>query len=110
MLYILLTMELPRNKVNEAWTIYQEKLLKWDKECVERFGGKYIGYFNTEYGMTGEISFLVAYPSLEAREKVVELYEQYKDEMIKKASEEFRTYTPKATVKVMRPLPMSPLQ
>ena len=110
MVYLLLTMELPRNKVKEAWNIYESKVLKFDKEGVEKVGGKYIGYWYTEYGRTGEINFMVAYPSLDIREKFIETFWDVQDEELKKGLAEWAAYVPYATVKVMRALPRSPLQ
>lgn len=109
MVYLQLTMEVARNKVQEAWQCYRNKVLTWDKESVEQVGGKYLGYWYTEYGRTGEITILVAYPNLEAREKVLEAVWQVKDEELKKGLAEWAAYVPTATVKVLRPLPMSPL-
>ena len=110
MVYLQLTMELPRNKVREAWQFYKNKIQKFDKECVEKVGGKYIGYWATEYGKIGEITVLVAYNNLEDRERLLELFFEHKDEKFQKDLEEWLSYTPTATVKVMRPLPGSPLQ
>ncbi len=110
MVYIQITVDLPRNKVNEAWQLYQSKVMTWDKECVKKVGGKYIGHWYTEYGKTGEITFLVAYPNLEAREELLKLFWEAGDEEIKKGIEEWLSYVPYATVKVMRPLPGLPLE
>lgn len=110
MVYLLLTMELPRNKVKEAWKVYQDKVLKFDKESVEKVGGKYIGYWCTEYGKIGEINFMVAYPSLDVREEFMEKFWEVQTEELKKGLAEWVAYVPHATVKVMRPLPGSPLQ
>lgn len=110
MVYLQVIAELPRNKVQEAWQLYQNKVMKWDKECVEKVGGKYLAYWYTEYGRIGEITFLVAYPNLEARERVLTSFIEHADADIKKGIEEWMAYTPHATVKVMRPLPQSPLQ
>ncbi len=110
MVYMQVTMDLPRNKVNEAWQLYQSKVHEWDKGCVERVGGKYIGYWCTEYGKTGEITFLLTYPDLEAREKFLKLFWEGGDEELKKGIKEWAAYVPYSTVKVMRPLPGSPLE
>ena len=103
MVYVQLTFELPRNKVREAWQVYQDKLMQYDKKCMEKVGAKFIGYWYTEYGRLGEITILAAYPSLDVREKVLEMFSQAE------GVAEWMAYTPTATVKVLRPLPSSPL-
>ena len=72
-------------------------------------GGKYIGYWYTEYGKVGEINILAAYPNLDAREKVLRLFWQSQDEEFQKRLAEWVAYVTTATVKVMRPLTGSPL-
>ncbi len=107
MVYVQMTMEIPRNKIQEAWQIYQEKIMEWDKKLMENVGGKHIGYWYTEYGKTGEITLLLAYPSLDVREKVLEAMREVQDEEVRKGLAEWMTYVPNATVKVLRPLPSS---
>ena len=109
MVYVELILELPRNKVREAWQVYQDKVMQYDKECVEKVGGRFVGYWYTEYGRLGEITILHAYPSLDAREEVLEMIWQSQDEEFRKGLAEWAAYVPMATAKVLRPLPSSPL-
>jgi len=109
MVYLELTMGLPRNKVKEAWQCYQ-KVMEHDKEVVEKVGGKYIGYWSTEYGKIGEITIMVAYPNLEVREKALQAFWQVEDATLAEGVAQWAGYTPQATVRVLRPLPGSPLQ
>ena len=110
MVYLHLCVETPRGKLREIWDHYQKHVMKIDRETVEKVGGKYIGYFYTEYGNMNEINFLVAYPNLEARQKMLELYHAYEDEEFQKQLAKWYDYSPKVTVKVMRPLAESALQ
>ena len=109
MVYVQLTLEVPRHKVREAWEFYQNKVMQFDKDCVEKVGGRYIGYFYTEIGRIGEIIIMVAFPSLDARAKALESFWEAQDEEHKKIAAEWGTWAPYATVKAMRPLPGSPL-
>ena len=108
MVYVEFTMEVARNKVQEALRCYQDKFLPWDKENVEKVGGKLIGYWYTEYGKTGEIIMMIAYPTLDAREKLLQAL--WQDEELQKELADWFGYTPTATVRVLRPAPFSPLQ
>ena len=108
MVYVELTMEVARNKVQEALQCYQSKILPWDKENVEKVGGKLIGYWYTEYGKTGEITMMVAYPNLDAREKVLQAFWQNTE--LQKGLADWFGYTPRATVRVLRPAAFSPLE
>lgn len=110
MVYLQITAEVPRGKVQEIWAYYRDKIMKYDSECVEKVGGKYIGYWHTEYGREGEITIMVAYKNIEDREKLLELMFGTKDEKFHKEYEVWAAYTPYRTVKVMRPFPESPLQ
>lgn len=110
MVYLQITAEVPRGKVQEIWAYYRDKIMKYDRECVEKVGGKYIGYWHTEYGREGEITIIVAYKNIEDREKLLELMFGTKDEKFHKEYEVWAAYTPYRTVKVMRPFPESPLQ
>lgn len=110
MVYVQVKMGVARNKIKEAWQVYQSRVMEWDKSCVKRVGGKYIGYWYTEYGNTGEITFLVCYPDLGAREKLLELFWETGDEEIKEGIAEWLSYVPHASVKVLRALPGSPLE
>lgn len=110
MVYLQITAEVPRGKVQEIWGYYRDKIMKYDKECVEKVGGKYIGYWHTEYGREGEITIMVAYKNIEDREKLLDLMFGTKDKKFHKEYEVWAAYTPYRTVKVMRPFPESPLQ
>ena len=110
MVYVRVKMSVVRNKVKEAWAIYQSKVMAWDKSCVEKVGGKYIGYWYTEYGDNGEITFLVRYPDLNAREEMAKIFWESGDEKVRQGIEEWLTYVPKANVKVLKSLPGSPLE
>jgi len=110
MVYIQITAEVPRGKVEEAWNYYKTKIMKFDKECVEKVGGKYIGYWYTEIGNEGEITIMVAYNSLGDREKLLDLMFGTKDEKFLKDYEVWAAYTPIRNIKVMRPFPESPLE
>ena len=61
MVYLQLTAQVPRGKVKEIWAYYRDKIMAYDKSCVEKVGGKYIGYWHTEYPTEGEITIMVAY-------------------------------------------------
>ncbi len=110
MVYVQFIAQFPPNKVPETWQLYEDKVMKWDKQCVEKEGGKYIAYWYTEYGSMGEVTFLVAYPNLEARERVLTSFIEDADAETRKAIEEWMAYISHVTVKVMRPLSQSPLQ
>ncbi len=110
MVYLEIVTEIPRGKVQEAWDYYKSKIMKFDKESVEKVGGKYIGYWYTEYGKEGEITVLVAYKNLEDREKLLDLMFNQWGKQFLKDYETWAAYTPIRTVKVLRPFPESPLQ
>ncbi|MBC7804219.1 MAG: hypothetical protein H7Y16_10115 [Candidatus Parcubacteria bacterium] len=110
MVYLQLTAEVPRGKVQEIWAYYRDKIMAYDKACVEKVGGKYIGYWQTEYPTEGEITIMVAYEKIEDREKLMKLMFGTKDEKFHKEYEVWAAYTPRRTVKVMHPFPESPLR
>lgn len=110
MVYVRVKMSVARNKVKEAWEVYRNKVMKWDRACVQQVGGEYIGHWYTEYGDTGEIVFLVRYPDLAARDEMSKLFWEGGDVAVKKGLDEWLAYVPQANVKVMKSLPGSPLE
>ena len=107
MVYVELTFVVPRDKVQEALDGYQ-RILPWDKECFEKVGGKLIGCWYTRYGRLGEITTMLAYPNLDAREKAIQMF----TEGAKRHKEvtDWWALTPSVTVRVLLPATYSPLQ
>lgn len=69
MMYVEIRIKLPRHRVPEALDAWAETGAKWDEDNMHKVGGKVIGCWSTQYGSkTGEITFLMAYPTLEARD------------------------------------------
>ena len=110
MVYLQVIAQVPRGKVQEIWAYYRDKIMAYDRQCVEKVGGKYIGYWHTEYPTEGEITIMVAYPKLDDRERLMELMFGNMEEKFRKEYEVWANYTPHRTVKVMRPFPESPLK
>jgi len=109
MIYVQLTLEVPRGKVQEALRSFQTKGLNTEKKNLESVGAKLVGCWYTKFGRVGEITMLFAYPSLEAREKVVKAASR--DAEFKKWSEEeWYEYTRFGDMKVLVPANFSPLQ
>ena len=106
MVYFEFTMEVARGKVQEALQYLQDELWLWNKENTEKAGGKIIGVWYTEYGRTGEIVEIVAYPSLDAREKFLQAREAEGAQRLAK----WHDYTPTVTTRILRPAAFSPLQ
>ncbi len=108
MVYVELMFEVPRTKVQQALQSFKNTALRWDKEYTEKLGGKLIGCWYTAYGKVGEITLMVAYPTLESREQVLQAFQQ--DAAAQQEAAEWFAYSPNATIRVLRPAFFSPLQ
>ena len=87
---------------------YQDNIYERDVEHIHKVGGKLIGCWSTQYGRVGEVTFLFAYPDLEARQRLLE--SSSSDDEWQKDLKGWFECTPSVTVKVMRPTTWSPLQ
>src|SRR4051812_36978166 len=69
MIYVEIRIKLPRNRVQEALDAWAKTGAEWDEQNMRKVGGRVIGCWSTQYGSkAGEITFLMAYPTLEARD------------------------------------------
>ena len=91
----------PSNKVGEALKIFEERIFKKEKELIEQVGGKYIGVWTTDIGNIGEITMMVAYPDMVARENFHRAFTQ--DSEILNTLADFRALASSATVRILRP-------
>lgn len=107
MIYTMFTFSVPRGKVNEILEFLGKEVFPRDQELASKVGGKIVGVWSTVYGNVGEITGMAAWPSLDARQKFMDLP---KDEKCQKVLAKWMELTPNATSKAMRPAPFSPLQ
>jgi hypothetical protein len=69
MIYVEIRIKLPRHRVKEALDVWAATGAAWDEQNMHKVGAKAIGCWATQYGSkAGEITFLMAYPTLEARD------------------------------------------
>lgn len=110
MVYVEITIEIPRHRVREALEAFEKNAFPWDEAAMQKVGARTIGCWHTLDGRQGEITFLLAYPSLAEREKLLSLGDQDAElsNWVKGVWQ--AKYSPFATVKVLRPAPFSPLQ
>ncbi len=111
MVYISVTYEVPRDKVQEAFKAYQG-IEEFDKKCIEKHGGKLIGAWYTRYGKLNEINLIVAYPSLDAREKTLQSFREgvAKNEVSREAVAAWAAMSQFGHVEALFPASFSPLQ
>ena len=111
MVYVEIRVKLDRHRVAEALEVWGSRGAKWDEENMHKLGAKLIGCWHTEYGAkTGEITFLMAYPTLEAREELIDVMKG-DVEFAKWIKEVWRgQYAANARIRVLRPAAFSPLQ
>jgi len=111
MVYVEIRVRLPRHRVQEALEVWGSKGAKWDEENMPKLGSRVVGTFYTEYGSKkGEITFLMAYPTLETREELIAVIKKDAD-FSKWMKEVWRTqYAADARVRVLRPASFSALQ
>ena len=111
MVYVEIRIKLLRHRVQEALEIWGAKGAKWDEEHMHKLGAKVVGCWYTEYGAKkGEITFLMAYPTLETREELLAVMKR-DAEFSKWINEVWRAqYATDARVRVLRPAAFSPLQ
>lgn len=111
MVYIEIRIKLPRHRVQEALAAWASKGAAWDEENMHKIGSRVVGSWYTEYGSkAGEITFLMAYPTLEAREDLIAMI-RADPEMSKWMSEVWRArYAADSRIRVLRPTPFSALQ
>jgi len=111
MIYVEITYQVvPRYKTKEALQSFAEDLYSRDKEHIESVGGKVIGMWTTDIGKAGEVTMLVAYPSLDARVKMAEVAAKDTEFQKAVASSKWMALTHYSSVKVLRPTAFSPLQ
>jgi hypothetical protein len=111
MVYVEIRIKLERQRVAEALEVWGSRGAKWDEENMPKLGAKLVGCWHTEYGAKqGEITFLMAYPTLETREELIEVIKR--DTAFSKwIKEEWRAkYAANARIRVLRPAAFSPLQ
>lgn len=111
MVYVEIRIKLPRHRVQEALEVWGSKGAKWDEENMHKLGSRVVGTFYTEYGSkAGEITFLMAYPTLDMREDLIAMIKK-DPEFSKWMKEVWRVqYAADARVRVLRPAPFSALQ
>ncbi|MFC1592997.1 NIPSNAP family protein [Candidatus Omnitrophota bacterium] len=109
MINILITMEVPRHKVDEILYWYGKELFPWEEENFPKVGGRILGVWSTMWGEMGEITILSTYPNEEARRIKGPAMHADNEEISKKFAK-WQEYTPKGNRRVMRPAPYSPLQ
>ena len=108
MVYVELVGEISRARLKEALQFYKDNIYERDSENIGKAGGKLIGCWSTQYGRVGEVTFLLAYPDLEVRQRMLE--SSSSDDKWQKDLRGWFEYCPSVTVKVMRPTTWSPLQ
>ena len=111
MIYVEIRIKLPRNRVQEALDAWAATGARWDEENMQKVGAKVIGCWSTQYGAkAGEITFLMAYPNLEARDELQGVIR--KDPAFAKWMTEVwrEKYAGEARVRVLKPAPFSALQ
>ena len=111
MVYVEIRIKLERHRVAEALEVWGSKGAKWDEENLPNLGAKLVGCWHTEYGAkTGEITFLMAYPTLETREELIKIMRR-DAEFSKWIKEVWRAqYASSARIRVLRPSAFSPLK
>ena len=102
MIYELRHYTIQQGKMNEFVQRFGEIPMK----LFEKYGAKVVGVWQTRIGPGPEVVYILAFDDLAHREKVFDA--MYQDE-------EFLKYAPTAevasfTIRIVRPLPYSPLQ
>ena len=111
MIYVEIRIKLPRHRVQEALDAWGGTGAKWDEENMHKVGGKVIGCWSTQYGSKrGEVTFLMAYPTLEARDELQGLIR--KDPAFAKwmATVWRGDYAADSRIRVLKPAPFSALK
>lgn len=111
MIYVEIRIKLPRHRVQEALDAWAGTGAKWDEQNMHKVGGKVIGCWSTQYGSKrGEITFLMAYPTLEARDELQAVIR--KDPAFSKWMAEVwrEKYAADARIRVLKPAPFSALK
>jgi hypothetical protein len=111
MIYVEIRIKLPRHRVQEALEAWGATGAKWDEENMHKLGCKVVGCWSTQYGAKrGEITFLMAYPTLEMRDQLHAAIQ--KDKTFSKWMTEVwrEKFAADARVRVLKPAPFSPLK
>ena len=108
MIYVMTTIETPRGRAKEYLEFWGKKVYPFDEENYGKAGARFVGMWYTEYPNPGEITVIVAFPSLDVRDKGWQA--AYENEEWLKNATEWLGMTPKATLRVMKPASFSPEQ